>query len=306
MPIPKAKVDVRLQPQCVLHFGGSAAERTSIAEDLLAYASRQLKGTLGLACRRAGGEAGWRTLEGDLRLPGSVPSDAATSTSSTPACRRFEWASDPGARGSLLRFVDLEPLGGRERSSTITIRFESGGYTEAMTGLVRWVIGHLPLTWGVAGWFHISDGDRLDLAWDRIAALSKRHWAALPGDAPSMPFDAMEGIPSVGWLTLVGSEWVRRANLRLGEAAGLAAQGVFLRVDRHGIALAAGSAPETGDIHGGSSLAAYRRVDELLTPLMLQRARPWPGAFRDEDVRQAWMGRFREPEAWLRADVVAP
>ena len=58
-----------------------------------------------------------------------------------------------------------------------------------------------------------------------------------------------------------------------------------------------------GDIHADESLAPLVTVAQALKPALLASCSPMYGQLADEDVMNAWLQRFIDPQAWLRVDV---
>jgi hypothetical protein len=291
--IPAARIEVRVVPGCTLYVRGGEAQRRRAME--CAWAALRAGGLArGLAWSRAGTESKWTPMEQARAAPAWL--DAGP-------CRRFEARADPAGEGATVEIVDLEPVLGEERASSIHVRVPEADAAAALAQVARWAVTELPLWWGTAGLFFVAREGPTGLAWDAIAAAAKRHWAVQVLDAPALQWDALAGLPSIGWLTMVGDALAETAGLGPERFAGAGERSVYLRRGRFGVACAAGSAPIRGDINRNEALEPYRAVNDMLSPLLLQSTRPWSGVFAKPELRQAWIGRFGQPEAWLTADV---
>jgi hypothetical protein len=222
-------------------------------------------------------------------------------------CRWFEAAPDEGRDGLRLEITDLMPVGSNQRASEIRVRFPKDITPAQIVRFAEWAIQNLPLWWGTAGlvFEHLS-GPRL-IAYKRIAALAKRHWGIQILDRSTLQWDALEGMPGINWLTLVGNEFAKSAgmdvNRIMSEAAGLVSESVYHRKGAQGVVLAAGAQPIKGDINNGEDLIAYVRVAALLEPLLLAQHTSLVGPFSMPDVLTAWLSRFSNPRSWLDSDI---
>jgi hypothetical protein len=292
--IPTVLVQVCVRPGCVLYLRGERAQRRQAIESAWA---RLRSGSLGRALGwcRVGTESTWRALADDDR--------AANAWLDAAPCRRLEACADPQGEGASVEFVDLDAVFGQERASSIRILLRPDEDPAVLVRFASWAVTALPLWWGTAGLFFVVRQGPPELAWDAIAAAAKRRWAVQITEPVALQWDAVAGLHTVGWLTLVGEELAATAGITLDRDIPANAESVYVRRGRFGLVCAAGSAPVHGDVNLRESLAPYRAVNELLEPLLLQATRPWPGAFARPELRQAWIGRFGKPQAWLEASV---
>jgi hypothetical protein len=211
--------------------------------------------------------------------------------------------------GATLDWLGLPPVRDMERASHLRFVFDDPVSATELAALGDLVLQHLPVWWGAGGYAFEFTGGHPDIAGQRIAALAKRHWAAQVQHLSSLQWDALAGLPSVNWLVLLGPAFLAQAGLSIEALADAveprARSGVYARQGLHGLALAAGPRPLTGDINGQDDLAPYAELDRLLAPLRLATHRPMSGPLSRPEVLEAWLRRFEDPQGWLAADVSA-
>ena len=216
--------------------------------------------------------------------------------------------SDQESEGLWLRFTDLAAVRDMERASSFRVLFPAETPTTTVAALGEWVINHLPLWWGAAGFvFYHRQGSNF-AAHKQMAALAKRYWGVQIHDMTALQWDALRGMPGVNWLNLIGKDFASTRELDIEDLgatgpAGLAEAGVFHRAGPTGVALAAGPGPLRGDINTAEDLKIYRHVARLMKPLLLDEHTPLFGPFARAEVLAAWLGRFTDPQAWLECDV---
>jgi hypothetical protein len=211
--------------------------------------------------------------------------------------------------GAWWQLADLPPVLGMERASYVRVLLASDASATALAELGDWSINRLRLWWGAGGFmFHHTRGSPAFAA-RRMAALAKRHWAVQIQDMAALQWDALRGMPGVNWLTLIGDEFAQSCGLTTDKIASQAAvdesRGVFHRRGLHGIALAAGSRPSSGDINLGDDLTNYARIAQLVEPLLLVGHTPLSGPFARPEVLAAWSRRFVDPQTWLACNIAA-
>jgi hypothetical protein len=222
-------------------------------------------------------------------------------------CRWLEVGVPEGEDGMHVEVADLQPVLGVERASHIRVLFPDETTSATIAALGEWAISDLPIWWGAAGFvFHHTSGPTF-IAHERIAALAKRHWGVQIQDVTTLQWDALRGMPSVNWLTLIGDEFARSKEMNLealdAEKRALEAFGVFQRRGAFGVALAAGRQPLEGDINLGDDLEPYVAVARRIKPLLLTEQTLLFGPFARPEVSRAWLGRFGAPRAWLDSDI---
>lgn len=206
-----------------------------------------------------------------------------------------------------LQFSDLAPVRGLERASHFRILFPDETSVPTIAALGEWAVNRLPLWWGSAGFvFHHTNGTMFT-AHTRMAALAKRYWGVQIQDMASLQWDALRGIPSVNWLTLIGADFAGAKDVSIErlttDVASLNEQGVSYRAGPHGVAVATGVAPLYGDINTGESIDTYVRVAQLAQRLLLTDHTPLFGPFAKPEVLAAWLGRFSSPQRWLQCSI---
>lgn len=259
---------------------------------------------------RSRGNPAWAPLSGS-RSGSGAQLRLAELAGASPGGWLLELATHGGcesdATGDWWQFADLPAVLGIERASYVRVLLASGTRAAVLTALSEWSLDHLRLWWGTGGHvFHHTHGSPV-FAHRRMAALAKRHWAVQIQDMTALQWDALRGMPGVNWLTLVGDAFALAGGLTTdavaSEAAAHIGRGVFYRRGVHGIALAAGSGPSTGDINVGDDLSHYARVAELLDPLLLDAHTPLSGPFARPEVLTAWLKRFGNAQNWLECDI---
>ena len=232
----------------------------------------------------------------DLRLP-------------SMHCRGIECAQhpDPQAAGCLLRLVDMAPLRGIERASSLHFMWGEEVDARHVAALACWLGDALPLWWGTAGFFFERVDGNSYTAYRKIAALAKRYWCIRLHDEGLLHRDALAGLPDIGWITLLGDDFTAAKAF---DAAALsiafadARHDIHVRRARHATLIAAGAAPIKGDVHADENLLPSALLRGRLAPLMLARQPQLLGPHLDEAVGQAWLQRFAEPAAWQRVAIV--
>lgn len=198
---------------------------------------------------------------------------------------------------------------GLERASHLRFVFDDPVSATELAALGDLVLQHLPVWWGAGGYAFEFTGGSPDAGGQRMAVLAKRHWATQVQHLSSLQWDALAGMPSVNWLVLLGPAFLTQAGLSIEALANAveprARSGVYARQGLHGLALAAGPRPLTGDINGQDDLAPYAELDRLLAPLRLATHRPLAGPLARPEVLEAWLRRFDDPQGWLAADLSA-
>jgi hypothetical protein len=302
--IREAVAEVDVVSSCTVFLRGSVEPHwpliVPIWTELLRVAGRDRQ-----VRYRRGAQAEWHQLPGNLADAHAIFSRTDTGA----GCRWLELAVGDDSDGAHLELVDLLPVLGEERASYVRIRFPRETQPVDIVQLAEWAIQHLPLSWGAAGLtFDHTSGPRFT-AYRQIAVLAKRNWGVQIQDMSALQWDALRGIPSVNWLTLIGNEFATSKGLRVealsADAAQVVQRGVYHRVGTYGMALAAGPKPMLGDINIGEDISVYARVAELIRPLLLTEHTPLAGPFGRPDVLSAWLGRFGNPQRWLDCDIAS-
>ena len=215
---------------------------------------------------------------------------------------------DSGAQPNALwlQVSDAAPVRGMERASHIRVLFPEDVSIGAVAALGEWAITRVPLWWGSAGYLFHHTAGTMFTAHARIAALAKRYWAVQLLDMTTLQWEALRGMPTVNWLTLIGNEFASSKNDALDDiSTALSHEGVFHRKGPNGVAFAAGTGPVRGDINIGENVQPYVNVARRIEPLLLTDHPPLFGPFAKQDVISAWLGRFRAPQRWLTSDISA-
>lgn len=216
---------------------------------------------------------------------------------------RRSFGTSPLARTAHVDIDAGAPMLDMPRAGSIRCVFGDDAAANDLAALAAWCIDHLPLAWATAGFAFHHEAGRKTVAYDRIAADAKRYWGVQLLDASALQWDALDGLPGINWLTLVGHAFARALGVEpsalLAAASALVDAGVYSRSGKFGMAFAAGAAPIRGDINLGEDLSSYAKLDELLQPLMLRQPTPLSGAFASPEVLGAWLKRFSAPRDWV-------
>jgi hypothetical protein len=200
-----------------------------------------------------------------------------------------------------IEFADVRPTAGEERASYVRIRRPLDGAPDELRDSVLQLADALPFWVGSAG--HLFNP--VEAAWlpafDQIWAWARRYWGVEVVDLRAGTWDALRGLTSVNWLTLLGDQFLEaNASVNPGAASGALAA----RRTRHGVVLQAGARPVLGDINSFEEIAPYREAARLLEPALLADPTPFAGMFTDHESTLAWGRRFLEPEPWMDPDLI--
>jgi hypothetical protein len=119
-------------------------------------------------------------------------------------------------------------------------------------------------------------------------------------DAEEMSWLAVDALPGVNWLTMIGKPLAGAASIDLG----LLAQhkwthDVAVQPIGNGVLLRAGALPTLGDRNQLEYPTAYSEVARRLAPHFVEEPPElWGEFWREKDTR-AWQRRFIEPDGWL-------
>jgi hypothetical protein len=139
-------------------------------------------------------------------------------------------------------------------------------------GAASWLAAKFPLSYGFCGlafiWSPEADG-AMEAFREWAVPKLIRHPGIGTGDFLLHVLHARSGVLSIGWLTLLGADFVRRLGgidtlrkqLNVIEAATFETSGAAL--------IRLGATPETGDVNRGERLPAYCRLGEILRPVRI-------------------------------------
>ncbi|MEM9189071.1 MAG: type VI immunity family protein [Myxococcota bacterium] len=116
-------------------------------------------------------------------------------------------------------------------------------------------------------------------------------------DADALAWEAHRGLPGTNWLTLVGTPFLRRWNVPLGECVGRLNDASYTE-HLGGALFQAGPEPTLGDLNQLTYPYVYREVAHALQPYLLATPPEYLGGFYRHQATQAWMHRFIDPESW--------
>ena len=148
--IPLATADVAIRQTLTVFVRGSLAPHADALEALWRMLLFSRTGAR-LKFRRSIADVSWQTLSATDR-------EAAFSrlfdlTSPLVGCRGVEFAErgDDRRSGATVRIVDLAPINGSERASHLRVQFDDSVSVPEVVALAEWLVGHLPVWWGSAG-----------------------------------------------------------------------------------------------------------------------------------------------------------
>lgn len=291
-----ARVDMRLK---LAVFVRGSLGRQSLDPDALWELLREQPFAAHLNRFRRGSETQWR-------LPPAGGSGRIwVRRAGVEPVAEVEFAGDgrQGGAALSLKITDLAPALGMERASHLVFDFPDDASNREIAEVARWASIHVPVLWGTAGWcFEGADGSSYMVARNMIA-LARRYWSVQIVPTQALQWEALQGLPGVNWLTLVGDAFAAEKGIDPARLGTLAGPEVFVHRGSGSTLIAAGPAPLRGDIHADESLAPLVAVAQALKPALLSSCSPMFGQLADEDVMNAWLQRFIDPQAWLRVEV---
>lgn len=307
-PVSLAQADVALRPALLLFVRGPLRPHADALNAFWQRLQAQRSGGR-LRVARLGNAAQWSPLaDSDPAQPFTERFGFATAP---PSGWSAELADVPAEHGHAvhLQVHDLSTVLGEVRASSIRVLFDDGVSSAEMASLGDWAIHHLPLWWGTAGWTFDHGALHPQFACARIAALAKRYWGVQLLDGAALQWDALQGMPSVNWLTLVGHAFAADRSWPVdalaADPAALSADKLYVRHGTTGVAIAAGARPALGDLNVHEDFSPYTHAARRLAPLLLAEPRLLAGPLAVPEVLGAWLNRFTAPQAWLDADLNA-
>jgi len=133
-----------------------------------------------------------------------------------------------------------------------------------------------------------------------IRTISQRFLGLDIGNPSSWSDALIQGIKTVGWLTLVGDRLLEKIGGRDGLRERLLTDIPVHDLD-HGVIIQAGPKPTLGDVNAGEDISYYRRVSRVLEPIRV----PPEALGRLSNVggrnnTRRWMARFdNNPKLWM-------
>jgi len=164
----------------------------------------------------------------------------------------------------------------------------------AALDLTKEAVSDLPFVWGTVGfalYYNVkSQGDRLKSG-TRTGPLLLRHPGVDSGNPLTTSFNALQGVKTVNWLTILSSALADRCG---------GADAIQRRIGKHasvqptggGIIIQAGAAPRIGDVNRDDRLDAYEAVAAAIEPVMMPELPRLDGMSKEQTSR--WLRRFYE------------
>jgi len=137
-------------------------------------------------CRLAADD-GWRPIEEALSGVERLGRD----TNGELVFQGTVLASMDGEPAFSLEIADRGAVLGMPRASQLLFRFPDDTTAEALAATAAWVLEHVPLWWGAAGWFFRAGKGAPSVIGRRLAALAKRHWGVQLLDETALQWDAL-------------------------------------------------------------------------------------------------------------------
>jgi hypothetical protein len=169
---------------------------------------------------------------------------------------------------------------------------------ETLESLARQLLDTLPIWVGTGGFAFSFDPRTRRPAFDQIWAWARRYWGIEVVDTQAASWDAIRGLPSGNWLTLLGDAFIDKRLPRLVADAGII-EPLSARRCQFGTVLRAGKGPLLGDLNEFEDMSPYERAAKVLEPALVADPTPFPGMFTDHESTKLWIRRFLEPGLWL-------
>lgn len=302
--LPPAQTDVSRYLGLAVFIDGSLSQVGLGPRQLWQLLSGTSFGRRLARCRLAA-DAGWQAAEEAVDLAERRGRNANDEL----VFNGMVFAASDGASSPSLEIADRGAVLGMNRASHLLFRFPDAVSAEELASVAAWVLDHVPLWWGTAGWFFRVGKGPPPATGRRLAGLAKRYWGVQLLDTTALQWDALEGMPSVNWMNLIGQGFVDKVGASLptllAQATTLRQRAVFHRAGKHGVAFAAGARPSLGDINADERMDALVQVAGLLKPMLLGSLFPMTGPLAQPEVLSAWLHRFSRPQAWLDCDIHA-
>lgn len=207
-------------------------------------------------------------------------------------------ADDPGAPMVGFAYREIDP-GSERRTGYVQIAYPIDHDPNELLQLVIEIGHRFPIWCGIGGYLATWNERVLATAFTRIHAWCHRYLGLDVHYAEKMSWHVCRGLPSIGWLTLLGAN----ARNQLGiDAEALRARPWTQPVAVFDLAQAtlirAGETPLLGDLNAMAYPLAHAEVARALAPHMISEPPSFPGMFEVKQDTGAWMQRFVRPEHW--------
>ena len=154
----------------------------------------------------------------------------------------------------------------------ISLPIDSFSDTKSFIDLVSEALSGFPLSWGYAGYSFIwpeLDVDLNDLATTWIAPFLKKHPGFSCGEIGEFLSAAETGVGNVGWLTMIGKEYIDKLALKNPMTLNLGKEITIHTPGNDIMLIQAGPTPEIGDVNRLDTLPNYHKVGEFLEPVRM-------------------------------------
>ncbi|MCA9606953.1 MAG: DUF3396 domain-containing protein [Myxococcales bacterium] len=216
---------------------------------------------------------------------------------------RMRLQNEPGAESVGFAYNEVDPARA-DRSAVIQLSFPemaSPGDLIAMAsellsiGPVHSLVGGIAFRWDEAneGW-----------AFDKIYRLASRYLAVDIQKYGEMAWKTPRALPGSSWLTFIGAELARRAEIDLEALADREWEhGVMSGSFFGGVMVQAGPEPIQGDLNRLKLPAAYIEAAQALSPWFADHAPRFWGPFHTYEQSDLWFRRLVDPVPWTERKI---
>jgi len=206
----------------------------------------------------------------------------------------YMFGSDQPSDARLFLFHGSRPVSEAGRASLFRFDFEWDFDPDSLKQFALEVLGSVECTCGTAGYVLVPDeGDYAAPAYDLMFAWARRYWGADAQDLDAIVEYALSGIPSVGWLTVIGPYLLKKDSDAPARARAVAF--ASCNAGSHLVIQAEGR-PRLIDRNRREPLGNYPAVADALASIQALAPIPFGGDMWDEDNTKRYLQRFSHPE----------
>ena len=196
-------------------------------------------------------------------------------------------------------YREFDPTRGGPRASILEITLPQVLDPKVLLRCAEKLSAQGPWLAGVGGYVARWNRYKKNSAFWTLHKWARRYLGLDLEDALEMSWNAVDAIPGVNWLTMIGKPLAgaRQIDLEL-LAAHHWVHGVGVVPVGNGVLLRAGDEPTVGDRNRLEYPKAYAEVARELAPHLVEEPPPFWGEFWREKDTKAWQRRFIEPDGW--------